>query len=177
MTLLLALLTLVVWTSIAGTVTYSELKVARLDEVKRAGADEPPPPSLSVIVAARNEERSVEEALRSLLGVERAEWAGPADLRAGRWNPSILPDHRVVFRIRVVAQVDYVAEEAPIPGDAWEARGVGERPTAMNVMHFASDVGVHPAIVAGRVRFERNNFRLLSQFVGSGEVRRQFFSP
>jgi hypothetical protein len=28
--------------------------------------------------------------------------------------------------------------------------------------------------VAGRVRFERNNYRLLSQFVGSGEVRRQF---
>jgi HTH-type transcriptional regulator/antitoxin HigA len=46
----------------------------------------------------------------------------------------------------------------------------------MNVMHFASDVGVHPAVVAGRVRFERNNYRLLSQFVGSGEVRQQFFS-
>lgn len=45
-------------------------------------------------------------------GVERAEWAGPADVRAGRWNPSILPDNRVVFRIRgnryrIVARVDY----------------------------------------------------------------------
>ncbi len=71
MTLLLALavLTLVVWTSIAGTVTYSGLKVGRLDEVKPAAADEPPPPSLSVIVATRNEERSVEEALRSLLAL------------------------------------------------------------------------------------------------------------
>lgn len=71
MTLLLALavLTLVVWTSIAGTVIYSELKVGRLDEVKPAAADEPPPPRLSVIVAARNEEPSVEKALRSLLAL------------------------------------------------------------------------------------------------------------
>ena len=74
-------------------------------------------------------------------------------------------------------EADEWAEEALIPGDAWDASGVRERPTAMNVMHFASDVGVHPAVVAGRVRFERNNYRLLSQFVGSGEVRKQFFNP
>ncbi len=32
----------------------------------------------------------------------------------------------------------------------------------------------HPAVVAGRVRHERGNDRLLSQLVGSGKVRRQF---
>ena len=46
----------------------------------------------------------------------------------------------------------------------------------MNVLHFASEVGVHPAVVAGRVRFERNNYRLLSQFVGSGEVGQETFN-
>ena len=45
-------------------------------------------------------------------GVEQAEWASPADVRAGRWKPSILPGQRVVFRIRgnryrIVVQVDY----------------------------------------------------------------------
>lgn len=44
--------------------------------------------------------------------VEQVEWVGPADVLAGRWNPSILPEHRVVFRIRgkryrIVVQVDY----------------------------------------------------------------------
>ncbi|WP_420449186.1 glycosyltransferase [Candidatus Palauibacter sp.] len=67
--LALAVLTLVVWTGIAGTVTYSELKVRRLDRIAPPRADEPPPPPLSVIVAARNEEPSVEEALRSLLAL------------------------------------------------------------------------------------------------------------
>ncbi|WP_420463971.1 glycosyltransferase family 2 protein [Candidatus Palauibacter sp.] len=67
--LALAAVTLVVWAGIALTVIYSELKVLRLEEVAPPRADDPPPPRLSVIVAARNEERSVEEALRSLLAL------------------------------------------------------------------------------------------------------------
>ena len=72
------------------------------------------------------------------------------------------------------AEADEWAEEALIPKDAWDASSARILPTAMNVMHFADEIGVHPTIVAGRVRFERNNYRLLSQFVGSGVVRRQF---
>ncbi len=72
------------------------------------------------------------------------------------------------------AEADEWAEEALIPGEEWEAAVVRIRPTAINVIHFAEEIGVHPAIVAGRVRFERDNYRLLSQFVGSGAVRRQF---
>jgi HTH-type transcriptional regulator/antitoxin HigA len=40
-------------------------------------------------------------------------------------------------------------------------------------MELAQQLGIHPAIVAGRVRHETGNFRLLSHFVGTGEVRRQ----
>ena len=46
----------------------------------------------------------------------------------------------------------------------------------MTVINLAQKLQVHPAIVAGRVRYERRNYRLLSQFVGSGEVRHQFES-
>ena len=42
------------------------------------------------------------------------------------------------------------------------------------VMNLANVLQVHPAIIAGKVRYERQNHRLLSQFVGTGEVRRQF---
>jgi HTH-type transcriptional regulator/antitoxin HigA len=44
----------------------------------------------------------------------------------------------------------------------------------MAVMNLANALQVHPAIVAGRIRYEQQNYRLLSQFVGTGEVRRQF---
>ncbi|MCY3707982.1 MAG: hypothetical protein OXG26_03730 [Caldilineaceae bacterium] len=36
------------------------------------------------------------------------------------------------------------------------------------------EAGVYPAVIAGRVRLEQGNYRLLSQLVGSGKVRRQF---
>ncbi|MDE0534628.1 MAG: hypothetical protein OXI01_24735 [Albidovulum sp.] len=71
-------------------------------------------------------------------------------------------------------QADDWAEEALIPRSVWEASAVRDRPTTMAVMNLANALQVHPAIVAGRVRYERKNFRLLSQFVGTGEVRRQF---
>lgn len=95
-------------------------------------------------------------------------------------NPTAFLDDQSLRRAGPVvedpreAEADEWAEEALIPGDAWEASDVSIRPTAINVLHFAEELGVHPAIVAGRVRFMRNNYRLLSQFVGSGEIRRQF---
>jgi HTH-type transcriptional regulator/antitoxin HigA len=39
---------------------------------------------------------------------------------------------------------------------------------------LANALQVHPAVVAGRIRHEQKNHRLLSQFVGTGEVRPQF---
>lgn len=70
-------------------------------------------------------------------------------------------------------QADEWAEEALIPKAAWDASAVKDDPTAMTVINLANALGIHPAIVAGRVRYEQQNYRLLSQFVGTGEVRRQ----
>lgn len=72
------------------------------------------------------------------------------------------------------AQADEWAEEALLPRTIWETSTVREHPTPMTVLELAQALHVHPAIVAGRVRYERRNYRLLSQFVGTGEVRRQF---
>ncbi len=71
-------------------------------------------------------------------------------------------------------QADEWAEEALVPRLAWNASAVKDRPTPAAVMNLAKSLQVHPAIVAGKVRYERQNYRLLSQFVGSSEVRRQF---
>ena len=71
-------------------------------------------------------------------------------------------------------QADEWAEEALIPKAVWEASAVREDPTGMAVINLANALEIHPAIVAGRVRYEQQNYRLLSQFVGTGELRRQF---
>ena len=70
-------------------------------------------------------------------------------------------------------QADEWAEEALIPRAIWEASAVRGHPTPMAVIGLASALQIHPAIVARRVRHEQKNYRLLSQFVGSGQVRAQ----
>ena len=72
------------------------------------------------------------------------------------------------------AQADEWAEEALVPEAVWAASAVREHATPMAVIDLAKVLQVHPAIVAGKVRYERQNYRLLSQFVGTGEVRRHF---
>jgi HTH-type transcriptional regulator / antitoxin HigA len=70
-------------------------------------------------------------------------------------------------------EADEWAEEALIPAEPWRASRVREHPSPLAVTELAQRLEIHPAIVAGRVRHETRNFRLLSQFVGAGLVRQQ----
>ena len=74
------------------------------------------------------------------------------------------------------AQADEWATEALVPQAVWEASAARERSTPMAVMNLAHALQVHPAIIAGKIRYEQHNYRLLSQFVGSGEIRQQLGS-
>jgi len=42
-------------------------------------------------------------------------------------------------------------------------------------MELAQQLAINAAIVAGRVRRSRQNYRLFSPLVGSGQIRRHFF--
>lgn len=70
-------------------------------------------------------------------------------------------------------EADEWAEQALIPEDVWNTSRVKEIPSSLAVMELAQRLSIHPAIVAGRVRHESGNYRLLSHFVGSGMVRKQ----
>ena len=72
------------------------------------------------------------------------------------------------------AAADRWAEDALIPPKMWSESAAYFKPTPTAVVDLAMEAGVHPAIVAGRVRYEENNYRLLSQFVGTGRVRKLF---
>jgi HTH-type transcriptional regulator/antitoxin HigA len=71
-------------------------------------------------------------------------------------------------------QADQWAEDALIPRAIWETSAVRQQATPMSVINLANALQIHPAIVAGRIRHEQKNYRLLSQFVGTGEVRLHF---
>ena len=42
------------------------------------------------------------------------------------------------------------------------------------IKEFAANLGIHVAIVAGRIRQERNDYSKLSDLVGQGELRKMF---
>ena len=66
----LAAATLLVWVAMALVTAYSHRRVLRLEAIGSPADGDPPLPRLSVVVAARNEERGVEQALTSLLSVD-----------------------------------------------------------------------------------------------------------
>ena len=68
-------------------------------------------------------------------------------------------------------EADEWAQEALVPSDLWLDHPVRSRPSVQNVLSLSRQAKVHPAIIAGRIRHEMKNYRLLSQFVGAKQVR------
>ena len=74
----------------------------------------------------------------------------------------------------VEREADDLANNILIPPDAWEHSGMDSNASATEVIDFASEVNRHPAIIAGRIRYESRDFRKLSILVGNGKVRELF---
>lgn len=71
----------------------------------------------------------------------------------------------------VETEADAMAQEALIPGQRWSEAKVRQTLTPEDAIAFADEIGVHPAIVAGRLRHEEKNYRLLSHLIGkTGQV-------
>lgn len=68
-------------------------------------------------------------------------------------------------------EADEWAQDALIPPELWAEHPARLIPNVQNVLSLARQADVHPAVVAGRIRHDLHNYRLLSQFVGAKEVR------
>ncbi|MEW6262757.1 MAG: transcriptional regulator [Thermodesulfobacteriota bacterium] len=75
---------------------------------------------------------------------------------------------------KVEEAADRMAEEALIPSDVWNSHAARHSANEALVKKLARKLEIHPAIIAGRIRYEQNNYRLLTKFVGHGEVRKCF---
>jgi HTH-type transcriptional regulator/antitoxin HigA len=71
-------------------------------------------------------------------------------------------------------QADLFAQETLLSSDKWKVSASRYTRTERAVMLDAKRFSVGPAIIAGRIRREANNYTLLKDMVGAGEVRRQF---
>jgi HTH-type transcriptional regulator/antitoxin HigA len=74
------------------------------------------------------------------------------------------------------AEANAFAKDGLIPRDLWlrsDAYRLGSERGALNL---AKQLDIHPAIVFGRIRYERSNFRIFADRVGAGRVRDVVFT-
>jgi HTH-type transcriptional regulator/antitoxin HigA len=71
-------------------------------------------------------------------------------------------------------EADDMAREALVPRMMWNESPARSLRSPEAAQHLAEKLRIHPAIVAGRMRYEAKNYRILTQLVGSGEVRKAF---
>ena len=71
-------------------------------------------------------------------------------------------------------EADLVGGRALIPDEEWENAPVRSVHSVDAVLDLATRLQIHPAIVAGRVRYESHRFRVFSGLVGQGQVRQLF---
>ena len=71
-------------------------------------------------------------------------------------------------------EADQLAGEALIPQDEWKRSPASRLRSPDAVLHLARTLRIHPAIVAGRIRHEYGDYRVLGTLVGQGAVRKLF---
>jgi len=71
-------------------------------------------------------------------------------------------------------EADEQAGEILVPEDKWNTALARYLRSEDSIKDFAHELHIHPAIVAGRIRKEANNYIILTDMIGQGEVRKLF---
>ena len=71
-------------------------------------------------------------------------------------------------------EADECAGEALIPENKWETALARYVRSKESIEDFANELGIHPAIVAGKIRRESDNYMILTDMIGQGGIRNLF---
>lgn len=74
----------------------------------------------------------------------------------------------------VEIEADRAVKSATVPQSVWKRSLAFKQPSDANIKALAKERGIHPAIIAGRIRYERRDYRLFANLVGQGEISRLF---
>lgn len=87
-------------------------------------------------------------------------------------SASVFDDLDVVSTDSIENEADALARVSLIPDSDWRASGLQKKASDRGIMEFAESLRIHPAIPAGRIRRERNDYKKFSQLVGNKMVRK-----
>lgn len=86
-------------------------------------------------------------------------------------NNEIFIDNLDVTGDKYEQEADKKASEVLIPKAEWACSRAKREKSPDSIQELADRLEIHPAIIAGRIRKELNNYSVLNQLVGRGEVR------
>ena len=94
-------------------------------------------------------------------------------LRMGKLE-TVFDDLDVESQDNIEQEADMMAEEAMIPSERWKTALPRYVRSVESIDNFAAELGISPAIIAGRIRYEAKNYTILNEHVGQGVVRKHF---
>jgi HTH-type transcriptional regulator / antitoxin HigA len=89
----------------------------------------------------------------------------------GRDCRAVLDDLESEQRSEAEQEADNLAADALIPASRWAGFSDTPGPSEAELLTFARAVRVHPAVVAGRLRREREDYSKYGSLLGHGQVR------
>ena len=87
---------------------------------------------------------------------------------------SIVDDLDAASTEKIEMEADALASESLIPESEWRTSSVRKNPSIQSIIEFAEALRIHPAIPAGRIRRELNDYKKFSRLVGNRAVRKMF---
>ena len=71
-------------------------------------------------------------------------------------------------------EADKIAREALVPISKWEASPARLIPSPMAAQSLANELGIHIAIIAGKMRYEHKNYYYLNEIVNNYTIKKYF---
>jgi len=71
-------------------------------------------------------------------------------------------------------EADEMTRDGLIPKKIWDRKPIEDKATTAEVYALAAKLKIHPAIIAGKIRYEQNNYKLFSRHVGNKQIRKLF---
>ena len=94
------------------------------------------------------------------------------DLSEG--NTAYFDDMTNEMSKEIEIRADKFANDMLISEEDWDSSHLSIKSSSLDVIEFANRLRISPAIPAGRLRFQNNNYYIFTNLVGNGEVRKLF---
>ncbi|MDJ0022706.1 MULTISPECIES: ImmA/IrrE family metallo-endopeptidase [Pantoea] len=87
----------------------------------------------------------------------------------------IIDDFDKLDEEHIEYEANRLAADLLIPRTTWRSSPVKSSSKSYDVINYATEINVHPAIIAGRIRRETKNYKILTDIIFKTDLRKELF--